>query len=189
MNKKEKIMIFVSAAVIVALLTFNIFATESGSTVQLITKDYIDNYLMGYIDSGDSAKDSQINSLESQLSTLAQNYQALQNSYNSLKSDISDISAEGGNYTAVNLTYGQTLYAAGGSNSSCEVIVRRGDAVAVSPFSDQGLSDLTSGIELYNNTVLTNEHNIIIPRGGDGRGIRMISNSVWVMVRGAYSIG
>jgi len=87
-------------------------------------------------------------------------------------------------YTVVHMTKGQTLYAL----SPTEVILRSGQANAMSAFIDQGICDMTTGSELYNDDPLTRYHYCLIPRGDDGRGVVAISDEIYIMVRGAYEI-
>ena len=62
-------------------------------------------------------------------------------------------------------------------------------ATVVSPFEDQGLSDITGGEDLLNGVEVTKNHEMIIPRGGDGRGILITySGGAYVMVRGEYKV-
>lgn len=73
--------------------------------------------------------------------------------------------------------------------AATEIILRSGTAVIVSPFESQGLSDLTSGEDLKNGTAVPKNHNLLIPRGNDGRGIKITgSEGAYVMVGGAYTI-
>ena len=94
----------------------------------------------------------------------------------------------GAKYEVVNLKEGQTIYA---SVYSCEVIVRSGSTKVVSPFTvkweEQGVSDTTDGVEIYNGGAVPTNHTIIIPRD-DGRGITAQSGGAWIMVRGDYII-
>lgn len=94
----------------------------------------------------------------------------------------------GAKYDVVNLKAGQTLYA---SVYSCEVIVRSGSTKVVSPFTvkweEQGVSDTTDGVEIYNDGAVPTNHTIIIPRD-DGRGIVALDGGAWIMVRGDYII-
>lgn len=70
-----------------------------------------------------------------------------------------------------------------------EIILRGGKAEVVSPFEDQGLSDLTDGTDLKNGTAVPKNHNLLIPRGEDGRGIVITSqDGAYIMVGGAYII-
>ncbi|MBQ8837380.1 MAG: hypothetical protein IJ002_07750 [Clostridia bacterium] len=94
----------------------------------------------------------------------------------------------GARYEVVNLKAGQTIYA---SVYSCEVIVRSGSTKVVSPYTvkweEQGVSDTTDGVEIYNDGAVPTNHTIIIPRD-DGRGITALDGGAWIMVRGDYII-
>lgn len=91
-------------------------------------------------------------------------------------------------YSVVFLTQGQKLMASGSETDSIEVILRAGSVVAVSPFSDQGIADLTASKELYNNEPLVKNNYCIIPRGSDGRGIFAKDGNAYILVRGEYEI-
>lgn len=91
-------------------------------------------------------------------------------------------------YSVVFLQKGQKLMATGKETSSTEIILRAGSVVAVSPFDDQGIADLTSSKELYNNDPLVKNNYCIIPRGSDGRGIAATDGDAYILVRGEYEI-
>ena len=126
--------------------------------------------------------------LDQQMSAMQAKIDALQNKLTSLESNQKDAST----FTVVTMTKGQTLYASGSSGSSVELIVRRGDAKVVSPFktgeTKQGVADVTKGIEIFDAEAITLNDLILIPRGGDGRGITVTSDIAYVMVRGSYEI-
>ncbi len=88
-------------------------------------------------------------------------------------------------FVAIKVEYGQEVQC----SAATEIILRSGSAVIVSPFEDQGLSDLTEGLDLKNGQDVPKNHNLLIPRGDDGRGIRITStNGAYLMVGGAYKI-
>ncbi|MBE6689138.1 MAG: hypothetical protein E7588_07685 [Ruminococcaceae bacterium] len=87
-------------------------------------------------------------------------------------------------YTVVNMKLNQVLYPL----SPTEIILRSGKAVVVSPFMDQGINDLTAGIELYNNDELPRYHYCLIPRGDDGRIVVATTDEIYIMVRGEFEI-
>jgi hypothetical protein len=88
-------------------------------------------------------------------------------------------------YEVLELKKGARLMAHG----SCEVILRQGGTAAVvSPFAEQGIGDLSDGSELLDGAALPINHLLLIPRGGDGRGIVITSDKAYVMVRGKYAI-
>ena len=86
-------------------------------------------------------------------------------------------------YEVVELSWGDALYATG----ACDIMLRSGSAYCLAPDPTQGIADYTSGAEIYNYQYLTKNHMCLIPRG-DGRGIMADSASVFVMVRGDYTI-
>ena len=86
-------------------------------------------------------------------------------------------------YEAISLNAGETLLA----EAACEIILRSGKAFAVSPFENQGLSDVTAAGELLNGAPLAVNHLLLIPRA-DGRGLTVNDGEAWLMVRGSYTI-
>lgn len=86
-------------------------------------------------------------------------------------------------YEVVELSWGDALYAAG----ACDIMLRSGSAYCIAPDPSQGISDYTAGVEIYNYQYLTKNHMCLIPRG-DGRGIMADSESVFVMIKGEYTI-
>lgn len=95
-----------------------------------------------------------------------------------------EVSSADSQYEVVYLTKGQKLLPTG----SAEIVLRSGTAVATAPDSTQGLSDLTSGAEIYKGASVSKNHQLLVPRG-DGRGIIITSGEAYVMVRGAYEKG
>ena len=86
-------------------------------------------------------------------------------------------------YEVVELTEGDEIYAI----SPCDIMLRAGTAVCIAPDANQGISDYTDGVELYNGYAFTKNHMCLIPRG-DGRGLRATSISVFIEIRGEYTI-
>ncbi len=88
-------------------------------------------------------------------------------------------------FTVVELKPGQELQC----TAATELILRSGSAVIVSPFENQGLCDITAGVDLAGGTKVPKNHCLLIPRGNDGRGIKITgTGSAFVMVGGAYTI-
>lgn len=92
------------------------------------------------------------------------------------------------NYKVISLSRGQSLMCSG----TCELILRSGEAVAVVTNSENvagkiGLSDLTSGSELTDDSFIPRNHYIIIPRG-DGRGLTVTSDVAYILARGEYTL-
>ncbi len=89
-------------------------------------------------------------------------------------------------YTLLELGEGECVYA----DSVLEFIVRPGSEVEViSPFESQGIADITNGIEYLDGDEVIKNAYCIIPRGGDGRGIRVTNEKSYILVRGEYTIG
>ncbi len=89
-------------------------------------------------------------------------------------------------YTLLELNLGQTVMA----DSICEFIVRPGSKVtAISPFPSQGIADITNGVEVLSGEQISINAYCLIPRGADGRGLAVISDKAYIMIRGEYTIG
>ncbi len=86
-------------------------------------------------------------------------------------------------YEVIELSAGDALYAV----SPCDIMLRAGTATCIAPDASQGIADYTDAIEIYDGQALTKNHMCLIPRG-DGRGILATSDSVYIMVRGDYTI-
>ncbi|MBE6541891.1 MAG: hypothetical protein E7672_05530 [Ruminococcaceae bacterium] len=86
-------------------------------------------------------------------------------------------------YEAIELKKGDAIYAV----SACEIMLRSGSAVCIAPDAKQGIADYTAGAEILNGAAFTKNHMCLIPRG-DGRGLKATSESVWIMVRGDYTL-
>ena len=102
-------------------------------------------------------------------------------------SSVDEAVPQGANsYTLLELSLGQTVMA----DSICEFIVRPGSRVAViSPFPSQGVADITNGIEVLGGENVSINAYCLIPRGADGRGLTLLSEKAYLMIRGDYTIG
>ena len=88
-------------------------------------------------------------------------------------------------FVVIDLKPGQELQC----TAATELILRSGSAVIVSPFDNQGLCDMTAGVDLQAGAAVPKNHCLLIPRGNDGRGIKITgSGTAYVMVGGAYKI-
>ena len=87
-------------------------------------------------------------------------------------------------YTILELKRGEILVA----EEICELVLRAGTATVMTSYVDQGLLDCTDGCELLAGNDVPQNHFVLIPRGGDGRGITVTSDVAFVMVKGAYSV-
>ncbi|HWP79061.1 MAG TPA: hypothetical protein VN446_00310 [Candidatus Acidoferrum sp.] len=86
-------------------------------------------------------------------------------------------------YLALEMHEGETIVGFGGA---IEVLLRRGVFQAVDPIGDK-LANLTKGAEAGDGNELTLQNLYLVPRA-DGRGVRCVSGSGWVMVRGGYQV-
>lgn len=84
-------------------------------------------------------------------------------------------------FTVVTLSNGQTLT----GDVGCEVMLRIGSAVCVSP-SDPGLVDETTAGTLANGGALVQNHLYMMTI--EGRGVRATSATTKVMARGSYTV-
>ncbi len=84
-------------------------------------------------------------------------------------------------FTVVTLSQGQTLT----GDIGCEVMLRIGSAVCVSP-SDPGLIDETTAETLSNGGALAQNHLYMMTI--EGRGVRASSATAKVLARGSYAI-
>ena len=76
-------------------------------------------------------------------------------------------------YKLLELNRGQSVMA----SSICEFIVRPGSKVnVISPFPTQGVADITNGVEVLSGQAVSINAYCLIPRGGDGRGITVVSD-------------
>lgn len=86
-------------------------------------------------------------------------------------------------YEVLELKMGDAVYAV----SACDIMLRSGTVNCIAPDATQGIADYTSAEEIYNGMPLTKNHMCLIPRG-DGRGVIATSETVFIMVRGDYTI-
>ncbi len=86
-----------------------------------------------------------------------------------------------GSYEVVHVEAGKDVIATG----STEMILRSGSAKAVTNGTD-GVSDMTSGIDLQKNYTIHANHLLLVPRD-DGRGIHT-QTECYLMIRGPYVI-
>ncbi len=88
---------------------------------------------------------------------------------------------------AVSMDY-EVIYVNAGQAiiGNCEMILRSGTAIAFCP-GINGISDLTAGADLADETDIPLNHLLLVPRD-DGRGIFITSEEAYVMVRGTYTV-
>lgn len=143
------------------------------------------------IDSTAAPLQTALTAAQNKLTAAEQTIAALQKQVADLSAKL-DSAAAGGTssgtanaYTVIYLTGGTQLLA----TSVCSIILRAGTAEVVSPFDGQGVTDITNGVELMAGDALSPNHEIIVPRGNDGRGIRISSSSgAYILVQGGYTL-
>jgi len=85
-------------------------------------------------------------------------------------------------FEVINVESGKTVIF---TDNSVEFILRRGDATAIGN-GDDGLSDLTDGLELGTGDFVQKDHLILVPRN-DNRGI-VAKTDIWIMIKGTYEL-
>lgn len=120
--------------------------------------------------------DEKINSLKASLDEMTKQYEESQKQLNEIESY--------GKFVPLELTKDQVLIA----GESAEIILRGGKAMAIGG-EGGGLSDITSGSGADVNTdqEVPLNHLLLISRD-DGRGIKVVSEKAWVLVKGPYTI-
>lgn len=127
------------------------------------------------------AANVRIQNLEKELEVIKETVDSFQTTLNKSTS-----------YEVLRLTYGQKLMS---KEYSLEIILRTGEVEVISPFTNenggeyvQGIADLTLGEDIKDGTSIAKNHLIVVPKGGDGRGIIVTGQEAYILVRGAYEI-
>lgn len=85
-------------------------------------------------------------------------------------------------FVVVEATKGQKVILGAGS----EILVRSGEATALSGELG-GLADVTAAKDLTTGMKITNQHLLLSSRA-DGRGILVLSDKVYMLIRGSYTV-
>ena len=194
-NKKPfstSTVLFLTASVIAALAVTAFAASYDSSEDPLISLSYLTETFRPSIEKDYkeriAALEEKIEQLsaggsaEEKIEQLSAGGSAMETTTATTETNTASASAMPG-YTVVELNYGDCLFASG----ACDIMLRAGSAFCIAPDPTQGISDYTAGVELLNKDSLTKNHMCLIPRG-DGRGIMATAQSVYVMVRGEYTI-
>lgn len=195
MNKKRLTIVFsiIFGAFLVVSAIFS--ASAYSDSDPLITLSYLQEIfapslkqeILSDIENGFVSKDEIQPEPENAPEAEQETVPAISEQENSAESvdNIADTS-QSPSYTLLELSHGQTVMA----QSICEFIVRPGSKVAViTPFPSQGVADITNGVEVLSGEMVSINAYCLIPRGGDGRGITVIGEKAYVMIRGDYTIG
>lgn len=172
----KKVKIFILITVVLISLAVTVWAVSYDSAGDpLVSLSYITDIFKPQIDKSISSAEA-----------------GLRAEIDALNRKIEEMSAGGGDsekekedgYEVLFLSKGEKILA----ETQCEFILRVGSADVVSPYENQGIADLTEGTDLAGGTSIVKNHLLLVPRGGDGRGVVVTSDSAYIMVRGEYSI-
>lgn len=180
--KKKKLIAIVATLGIVSALGITVAAAYDSSEDPLISLSYL----------RDIFKKEVLEEVDNKIETLKEELEGVDiETNNEIDDDDFFESTDNENtasptsseYEVIELTDGDALYAI----SACEIILRAGKTICIAPDANQGIADLTDASEIYNGNELTKNHLCLIPRG-DGRGILAASESVFIMIRGDYTV-
>ena len=151
----------------------------------LVSLSYINEVVTPKYEEKITELNSQIASLNETVTALNTSLAQATEKITALESKLAEQPTDSalGGYEVVHLTKGSKLLA----DSPCEIILRSGSAIVVS-ITINGLNNITDGTELLNAVDVPLFNCLIVPRGGDGRGIQVTSDEAYVMVRGDYQI-
>jgi len=175
--KKIRIAMFISVSIIVCAVTVWAAAYDSAED-PLVTLSYITNVFKPQIDTSISTSEE---GLKHEISELKKTVEEMKSASAAVLSGVPSATPE---YEVLYLAMGEKILA----EEQCEIILRAGAAVVVSPFADQGIADITDGADLLANASIIKNHCLLVPRGGDGRGVAVTSDTAYIMVRGKYYI-
>ncbi len=182
MKNRKSLKIIATVLAITAALGVTVAAAYDSSEDPLITWSYLNEVflpeIMSDIEDKISDLEYKIDNLE--IPDYREDYEEDTDPVETTPPVIMEAPAQ---YEVVELSAGDALYAV----SACDIMLRAGSAYCIAPDERQGISDYTDGVEIYNGMALTKNHMCLIPRG-DGRGIMANSESVFIMVRGDYTI-
>lgn len=169
MKLKNSKIIAVAAAAAVAL-SITVYAAYDSASDPLISLSYLTDVFAPKIK-------SEIDMSAVKKEILAE----VEEDINALQKQIDALTNE---YAYVNLKKGQKLTL----GTSGDIVVIEGKAVAVCASSKTHIIDASSSVALHDGDAVAANHRIIVPVGGDGRGISALEN-VTVLVKGEYTVG
>ncbi len=165
----------VLSAMIIIPLAFSAVSYSAGND-PLVTLSYLTEIILPQIKNDVTAEvEKQVNALANVTEVTVPDDTASDEMHSPL-----------GTYTLLELENGKCVY----TNSVLEFIVRPGSSVTtISPFPEQGIADITNAIEYLDGDEIKINSYCIIPRGNDGRGIKVNNEISYILVRGDYYIG
>ncbi len=168
------------------LLVYGDEAVYNSEEDPLVSLSYINEVIIPEYDKKIEALETKISGMTEIMTLLQNNLTTANNTIEVLEEKITELSENDdslGQYKVEHLKKGTKLLA----ESPCEIILRSGSAIVVS-ITTNGLNDISNGEELLNAANVPLFHCLLVPRGGDGRGIQITSSEAYVMVRGDYKI-
>ncbi len=148
--------------------------TPGSESDPVVTKSYVDKTVKA------AAEDAAKSAAEATAGAAAK--AAVEAEITTLTEKIRDGFAGGtGTFEDVNVPAGKS----GIGKAGTEIIVRAGAAKAIDNGED-GVSDVTAGLDLRGGVTVETNHLLLCPRD-DGRGVYAASE-LWVMVRGGYTL-
>ena len=185
MQKKKPIttILILTAAIVAALAVTALAASYDSSEDPLISLSYLTETFRPSIEKDYKERIAALEEKLEKLSASSGNTETQEPTPATPTTDTTTTDGGMPGYTVVELKYGDCLFA----SDACDIMLRAGSAFCIAPDPSQGISDYTAGVELLNKDPLTKNHMCLIPRG-DGRGIMATAQSVYVMVRGEYTI-
>ena len=172
-TKKIKRALVVSALLVSACVTAVAVHAYDGTSDPVISLSYLKQYIQTMVNPQINTLQAKIDAMEAELEILRQEDSSFDPSIASLEQ-----------YTVLHVMQGTVVNA----SAACDIMLRAGEAEAVVPESAQGnLSDYTVGAEIADGQAIPLNHMILIARG-DGRGIRILSDEAYIMIRGEYTV-
>ena len=191
MKSKTNTVLTVIFAVVILMAGF--IRSAAGADIVLASVDYVDskfnelNLRISQISTGGTSTGgtvdgntlSRINNLEVQTGALQNDVDDSNKRVDFMDTTMRNLS-DGTVWQVVKVDPGIRVLA----SDTGEVILRSGTARVIGNEYNEGISDLTSGVEVKNGELIAKDHHLLIPRG-DGRGI--ITETVcYIIYKGLY---
>lgn len=177
-KKTATMLVILAFCMVMSVFVFAADSAYDSSSDPLIAKSYLDAKV-SELTAENKALKSEINALKSEINELRGLITGTTEPYPTVLPS----------YETIVVKKGQTIYSKDGA---VELIVTTGSVKVVSPFNStwakKGLSDTTEGIDVYDGEFAAPNHVLLIPKGGDGRGVTVLSTDAYVMIRGDYEI-
>ncbi|MCC5909085.1 MAG: hypothetical protein JJT76_01440 [Clostridiaceae bacterium] len=168
-NKKQIISIFLAIGILFAVVQFVYAANgEPGSNEDpLVTLSYVEQriqQLRYYID--DSIDSLNVGGVSD-------------------KPPVVETDGGSTSFEVIELNAGDQLI----GHQGTEIILRSGRATAIVQVQEEGagLSDVTGATNIERDGIIPRDHLLIVPRN-DGRGVKVLTDRTFFMVRGSYQI-